>query len=197
MSKYYVYAAYGLEGELLYVGKGSGERYKHCLNGTSSNKSLNRYYFKNGEDSSISVKILHTNLDEKEAFKLEKLEITTKNPIFNVKDSKVNQEDYLLRVKSFYSDFESKLIVKGLKKYSPHYNVWTSHMRLFVGKIGYGNLIDGVSLSHNSVRNYRDKTLENLFKRLVRGQTNEVFSSAFTTKKVCDNSGTYFIKLVT
>ena len=55
MSKYYVYAAYGLDGELLYVGKGSGERYKHCINGCSAVKDLNRYYFRNGEDGSIKV----------------------------------------------------------------------------------------------------------------------------------------------
>ena len=34
--KYYVYHAYGLNGELLYVGKGSGDRYKHCNSGVSS-----------------------------------------------------------------------------------------------------------------------------------------------------------------
>ena len=31
--KYYVYGAYGIDEELLYVGKGSGDRYKHCNSG--------------------------------------------------------------------------------------------------------------------------------------------------------------------
>ena len=45
MSKeYYVYGAYGIHGELLYIGYGKGDRYKHCNNGMSSNKGLNRYY---------------------------------------------------------------------------------------------------------------------------------------------------------
>ena len=42
--KYYVYGAYGLHGELLYIGYGKGDRHKHCNNGMSSNKGLNRYY---------------------------------------------------------------------------------------------------------------------------------------------------------
>ena len=50
--KYYVYCAYGVNNEILYIGKGSGNRYQHCNNGASANKDLNRYYFNNGEDSS-------------------------------------------------------------------------------------------------------------------------------------------------
>ena len=30
--EYYVYGAYGLHGELLYIGYGKGDRYKHCNN---------------------------------------------------------------------------------------------------------------------------------------------------------------------
>ena len=57
--EYYTYCAYGIHGELLYIGYGKGDRYKHCNNGMSSNKGLNRYYFTNGEEGSITVKILH------------------------------------------------------------------------------------------------------------------------------------------
>ena len=53
--KYYVYYAYGLHGELLYIGYGKGDRYKHCNNGMSSNKGLNRYYFNNGEGDCIHI----------------------------------------------------------------------------------------------------------------------------------------------
>ena len=52
---YYVYGAYGIHGELLYIGYGKGDRYKHCNSGMSSNKGLNRYYFTNGEGVCISV----------------------------------------------------------------------------------------------------------------------------------------------
>lgn len=54
--KYYVYHAYGLNGELLYVGKGSGDRYKHCNSGVSHCFELNRYFFEYGADS-IHVEI--------------------------------------------------------------------------------------------------------------------------------------------
>ena len=49
--KYYVYCAYGINDEVLYIGKGSGNRYQHCSSGASANRDLNRYYFSNGENS--------------------------------------------------------------------------------------------------------------------------------------------------
>lgn len=58
MNRFYVYHAYGVSGELLYVGKGSGERYKHCSSGVSSKKNLNRYYFQNGEGECITTSIV-------------------------------------------------------------------------------------------------------------------------------------------
>ena len=55
-----VYIAYGRNNEVLYVGQGNTGRHKHCLSGISHNRDLNRYYFKNGEDGSIRVEVLHT-----------------------------------------------------------------------------------------------------------------------------------------
>lgn len=83
VSKYYVYAAYGLDGELLYVGKGSGERYKHCNSGTSSNKNLNRYYFNNGEGDCITTKVVKYFHTDEEALQYEKHLIETEKPMFN------------------------------------------------------------------------------------------------------------------
>ena len=54
--EYYTYGAYGIHGELLYIGYGKGNRYQHCNNGMSSNKGLNRYYFLNGENECIKLK---------------------------------------------------------------------------------------------------------------------------------------------
>lgn len=82
--EYYVYGAYGLHGELLYIGKGSGNRYQHCNSGISSNKALNRYYFSNGEGVCIKVRKLHTNLTNTEASRLETLEIKSLQPLFNI-----------------------------------------------------------------------------------------------------------------
>ena len=71
MSKeYYVYGAYGLHGELLYIGYGKGDRYKHCNNGMSSNKGLNRYYFNNGEGDCIRVEIIYEYLSKKKQVEL-------------------------------------------------------------------------------------------------------------------------------
>lgn len=83
MGKYYVYAAYGVDDELLYVGKGSGNRYQHCINGCSSVKDLNRYYFRNGEDGSIKVSKLKSFNKESEALKYEVSCIQLLKPLFN------------------------------------------------------------------------------------------------------------------
>lgn len=87
-TEYYVYCAYGKDGKLLYVGKGSGERYKHCNSGCSSSKELNRYYFLNGEDSSMTVKIVKHFQDNKEAVDYEKYCIAKLKPKFNLQSTK-------------------------------------------------------------------------------------------------------------
>ena len=78
-----VYIAYGNDNEVLYVGQGNTGRHKHCLSGTSHNKDLNRYYFNNGEDGSIRVDILHTNLTQDEAIEIEMGVINKLKPLFN------------------------------------------------------------------------------------------------------------------
>ena len=83
MSKYYVYHAYGKSGELLYVGMGTGERYKHCIGGASSNKNLNRYFFNNGEDGSIRVEIISYHSSKEEAYKEEREQILSLRPSCN------------------------------------------------------------------------------------------------------------------
>lgn len=83
MSKYYVYVAYGVEEEVLYVGKGSGERYRHCLFGGSTNPDINRYYFQNGEFGSITVKKVKYFETDEEALEHEKYLIKTLKPLFN------------------------------------------------------------------------------------------------------------------
>ena len=85
MSKeYYIYGAYGKDGELLYIGYGKGNRYKHCNTGISSSKALNRYYFLNGENKCIKVEKLFENLSLDNAVHLELLCIQYLNPSCNV-----------------------------------------------------------------------------------------------------------------
>lgn len=78
-----VYLAYGLEGELLYVGQGNVGRNSHCLNGCSHNKSLNRYYFLNGEDGSITTVVYNYYACEKEAIAKEVELIKELKPLYN------------------------------------------------------------------------------------------------------------------
>lgn len=67
---YYVYVVF-VEGEPKYAGKGSGERYKHAVGGTSSVAELNRDFFSNKK---IEVGILFGNItmSEEEAIEYER-----------------------------------------------------------------------------------------------------------------------------
>lgn len=83
-NKYYVYGLFGVNGELLYVGKGCNSRYLQHMNGCSSNKNVNRYFFNNNEDGSITHKFFYENLSESETFTLEEKLISEMNPCCNV-----------------------------------------------------------------------------------------------------------------
>ena len=97
--KYYVYGAYGIHGELLYIGYGKGDRHKHCNNGMSSNKGLNRYYFLNGEDACIKVEKLFENLSIDDATHLETLCINHLSPSCNVRGT---VRDFQTIAKEYY-----------------------------------------------------------------------------------------------
>ena len=64
---YYVYEVC-VDGEIRYVGKGSGDRYKHVVSGSSSVPLLNKDFF---EGKSIEVFIVADNLTEDSASKIE------------------------------------------------------------------------------------------------------------------------------
>ena len=80
--KFYVYKATGLNNEILYIGKGTGGRLRHCNSGISSSFELNKYYFENGSDS-ISVEIVKRFETDKEALSYERFCIQTLKPMFN------------------------------------------------------------------------------------------------------------------
>ena len=81
--KYYVYKATGLNNEILYIGKGGGDRYKHCNSGISHCFHLNEYFFKNGSES-INTKIVREFDCEIEALEYEKVCIQTLKPRLNL-----------------------------------------------------------------------------------------------------------------
>ena len=68
----------------MYVGKGTGDRWKHCLSGASNNKDINRYYFMNGENGSIEVRIVRYFDNSEDALHSESCDIETLKPTFNV-----------------------------------------------------------------------------------------------------------------
>lgn len=88
-NNFYVYVAYGVNSEVLYVGKGSGNRYKHCLSGASNCAAINRYFFQNGEDGSITVDIIKYFCTNKAALEYEVEKIVELKPLFN-SDHNVN-----------------------------------------------------------------------------------------------------------
>lgn len=67
---YYVYICF-LFDEIVYVGKGTKDRIKHCNSGKSSNVRLNEAFFKHGKDSIRTVKVLE-DCTEDQALKIEK-----------------------------------------------------------------------------------------------------------------------------
>lgn len=83
---FYVYLARGADNEPLYVGKGSGSRYKHCNSGVSSSYLLNQYYFLNGTNS-ISVDIVKYFSNSGDALSFETDLIHELEPAFNLKSS--------------------------------------------------------------------------------------------------------------
>lgn len=80
--KYYVYQATGLDGVLLYIGKGTGGRLRHCSSGISHCLKLNRYFFEHGKDS-IHVEIVKRFETNGEALQYENFCISSMKPLFN------------------------------------------------------------------------------------------------------------------
>lgn len=64
---YYVYIV-KVDGQARYVGKGSGDRYKHASSGRSSSKLLNKAFF---EGKDISVDIFARGLSSSQALRVE------------------------------------------------------------------------------------------------------------------------------
>ena len=82
-SKHYVYVAYGKDGDVLYVGKGIGDRYKHCDSGISSNYLLNRHHFNSSYNGGMVVDIVKTFDNDIDALIYEKELIFKLDPLYN------------------------------------------------------------------------------------------------------------------
>lgn len=67
---HYVYVC-KLDSVPVYIGKGKGQRYLHCVNGMSSNSSLNKAFFECGAERMVVTKVAE-GLTEKQALEKEK-----------------------------------------------------------------------------------------------------------------------------
>lgn len=93
---------------IVYIGCGDPTRYKHCTSGTSHVLELNRIYFMEGVGD-LSVEVVHRNLSQDEALKIEKELIILHKPKFNT----------VYTVRSKLQDYPKahKLIMKLLEDY--------------------------------------------------------------------------------
>lgn len=77
---YYVYVC-KVDGEVAYIGKGKGDRWKHCLSGKSHNRKLNEAVILG---KNVSVDFVKRGMSESEALTLEKSLITVFKTPYNV-----------------------------------------------------------------------------------------------------------------
>lgn len=83
---YYVYAGYS-EGELVYIGRGSGNRKLHLNSGVSHVYEANKLHFLGKQ---VEIKIIKDKLDLNDSKQLEKFEIIKNTPKWNVVHSTNN-----------------------------------------------------------------------------------------------------------
>lgn len=76
---HYVYMA-TVDGYVVYIGRGKGNRYKHAYSGRSGNRELNRLYF-NG--AHVVVEVLRHEMTYEESCELEKKLIAKYKPLCN------------------------------------------------------------------------------------------------------------------
>lgn len=145
--KYYVYAAYGLEGEVLYVGQGKGNRWQHCVSGASSNTNINRYYFNNGEGDCIKVKILERFRSKQRALKRETQLIEKYLPSCNKLGVTTENTDNMTELSLFYVNLKNRfadLVRKDLKdesnKYSNGVSISSYNFEIFTFTFGSGDI---------------------------------------------------------
>ncbi|QXM18517.1 hypothetical protein Phab24_id071 [Acinetobacter phage Phab24] len=126
-----VYIVYGVNDEVLYVGKGASGRSTHATSGVSHNRELNKYLIEKGKDN-MFVKILHNNLRDFDATYIEKLLIQKLQPKFN----KTLKENTYLKHNLFNgSVYKDKLREEVSIQYSQFKTVSDKVMNLVKNKL--------------------------------------------------------------
>lgn len=194
--KYYVYIAYGLNGEVLYVGQGKGTRWQHCVSGASSNADINRYYFNNGEGDCIKVKILKRFRSKQRALKREAQLIEKYLPPCNKLGVTTEKTDNMTELGLFYVNLKNRFADLDDKSGRVKLSNWVDKTRDFVRVIGYTRLSKGVILSPYNVKMYSDN-------KVVSQYYSAIISRKTAPKEVINlfeidvmQKGEYLVKLV-
>lgn len=194
LKKFYVYAAYGINNELLYIGKGKGNRWKHCASGISSSRDLNRYYFSNGEGECIKVKILQRFNNDSTASSKELELIKQYSPPFNLSGARVTNIKMMDEIKEHYKLVSNYLECSRTEKGCKMTRGWITKYKNFVNLVGYKNLIEGVDISKDSVRMYGCPKALGFYEVVIgKRRVTKVISSLFLVEKL--GSGLYRVKI--
>lgn len=194
LKKFYVYAAYGANNELLYIGKGKGSRWKHCASGISSSRDLNRYYFSNGEGDCIKVKILQRFNTDSTASSKELDLIKQYSPPFNLSGARVTNVKMMDEIKEHYNLVSKYLESSRTEKGSKMSSGWITKYKNFVSLIGYKNLLDGVDISKESVKMYGCPKALGFYEAVIgKRRVTKVITSLFLVEKL--ELGLYRVKI--
>ena len=193
---HYVYGAFGVNNELLYIGKGKGTRWKHCSSGISSSKALNRYYFQNGEGDCITARILHRFSSNSKAVEKERELISLYQPPFNLDGVGQPKTALLTEALEYYNKMENYL--KGMDENigKKMYINWFEKVKHFIKVVGYARLKEGVPINKKSLKVHNDDRVLGLYRSVVSHSTApEGIRNIFSIHKV--RADLYYIKLNT
>ena len=194
LKKFYVYAAYGINNELLYIGKGKGDRWKHCASGISSSRDLNRYYFSNGEGDCIKVKILQRFNNDSAASSKELELIKQYSPPFNLSGARVTNIKMMDEIKEHYKLVRKYLECSRTEKGSKMASGWLTKYKNFVNLVGYKNLLEGVNISKDSIKMYGCPKALGFYEVVIgKRRVTKVISSLFLVEKL--GLGLYRVKI--
>lgn len=117
---YYVYIVF-VNGEPKYVGKGTGDRYKHAVSGASSVPELNRDFFK---DCHIEVMILYGDrtMSEEKALQEEKNVIGSLHGIFEIYNKLIPEDGEWSYMDCDFRDYSKTVICNKDYKYPRYKN---------------------------------------------------------------------------
>lgn len=168
---YYVYGAFGVDDELLYIGKGKGSRWKHCSSGISSSKALNRYYFLNGEGDCVTARILHRFSSNSKAVKKEKELISLYQPPFNLDGVGQPKTALLTEALEYYKRLECYLRGMDEKVGKKMYINWLEKIKHFIKGVGYARLKEGIPINKKSLKVHNDDRILGLYRSVVSHST--------------------------